>query len=276
MKHKKMWWIVGFVCLLIVCLLACDTRMKVVHYEAETEKIQNPVRIALITDFHSCDYGENQNVLMEALHEQKPDVVLLGGDIFEDKRAHTDAEELLSVLSKQYPCYYVTGNHEYWSEEIETILGFFQKYHVTVLAGDCVTVDVRGQKFNLCGVDDPDAEVYTDAKKGFCEQLKTASESADPALFTVLLAHRPERIGTYREYGFDLVLSGHAHGGQWRLPGVINGVYAPHQGVFPKYAGGSYEFDNGTRMIVSRGLARETTIIPRIFNRPELVIIDLK
>lgn len=96
----------------------------------------------------------------------------------------------------------------------------------------------------------------------------------DNGLYTILLAHRPEWIDLYGTYDFDLVLSGHAHGGQWRLPGLINGVFAPDQGMLPKYAGGKYGV-NGTTMIVSRGLARESTSVPRIFNRPELVVVDL-
>ncbi|MBQ4118259.1 MAG: metallophosphoesterase, partial [Oscillospiraceae bacterium] len=92
--------------------------------------------------------------------------------------------------------------------------------------------------------------------------------------FNVLLVHRPEYIEQYAKLGFDLVLCGHAHGGQWRIPGVLNGIYAPGQGVFPKYAGGIYEV-NGTTLVVSRGLAKESTPIPRVFNRPELVIIDI-
>ena len=89
------------------------------------------------------------------------------------------------------------------------------------------------------------------------------------------MSSQPELFDIYTKYGFDLVLCGHAHGGQWRIPFILNGVYAPNQGIFPQYAGGRYEKD-GTVMIVSRGLARETTYVPRIFNRPELVIIDLK
>ena len=102
-----------------------------------------------------------------------------------------------------------------------------------------------------------------------------AAHRAEPGLYTILLAHRPEELELYASLGFDLVLTGHAHGGQWRIPGVLNGLYAPDQGLFPRYAGGRYELD-GTVMIVSRGLARESTRVPRFYNRPELVMIELK
>ena len=94
-------------------------------------------------------------------------------------------------------------------------------------------------------------------------------------MFTLLLAHRPEFFDVYTQYDFDLVLSGHAHGGQWRIPGLINGLFSPNQGWFPKYAGGRYGED-GTIMIVSRGLANNVGAIPRIFNPPELVVVEIK
>ena len=104
--------------------------------------------------------------------------------------------------------------------------------------------------------------------------MEKAEKAADQEHFTVLLSHRPELAEMYQKYKFDLVLSGHAHGGQWRIPGILNGLFAPNQGILPRYAGGRYDFE-GQTLIVSRGLARESTLAPRIFNRPELVIIEL-
>ena len=167
----------------------------------------------------------------------------------------------------------MTGNHEYWSHDFGSILQLFRSYGIIILNGSYNTVEINGQRLNICGITDPDAAIYTDTANTQT-QLEALKHAHDNGLYTILLAHRPEKIETYLSYGFDLVLSGHAHGGQWRLPGLINGLYAPHQGFFPKYAGGEYRFDN-TIMIVSRGLARESTRVPRIFNRPELVIIDL-
>ena len=118
-------------------------------------------------------------------------------------------------------------------------------------------------------MDDPAA-----GEAAWRNQLERAAAQADPDFFTILLTHRPERVEAYQGRGFDLILAGHAHGGQWRLPGVVNGLLAPDQGLFPAYAGGRYELE-GSTLIVSRGLARESTRVPRIFNRPELVIIDV-
>ena len=260
--------------LVIIALFAFNTKMKIQHYSLESEKLTAPVRIVLITDLHSCSYGKGQRELIDAIHAQKPDIILLGGDICDDKLPHRNTELVLRAIADKYPCYYVTGNHEYWSREIEKILKIFESYNVPVLEGSFDTIDVRGQKLNICGISDPDILKYTDKNYSITEQLKVAAVASENGNYTILLAHRPELIDSYLNYDFDLILAGHAHGGQWRLPGIINGLFAPNQGFFPRYAGGKYRFED-SYMIVSRGLARESTRIPRIFNRPELVVIDL-
>lgn len=270
--NKKIYIIAGII---LVLIFACDMRLKTVIYTIETDRLVGPIRLVLITDLHSCYYGKEQNSLIRAVEEQNPDVVLLGGDIFDDNFSYANAETTIKYLTEKYPCYYVTGNHEYWSEDISAILDIVDSYGITILEGDCDTIEIRGQKINICGIDDPDVTSYTKNAKSMSDQLIEAQEQAEPDCYTILLSHRPEYAETYMRYNFDLVLSGHAHGGQWRIPRILNGLYAPNQGLFPKYAGGLYEFEQGT-MIVSRGLARESTLAPRIFNRPELVVVDLK
>lgn len=273
-KRKRIFTLILF-CILLLLLSAFDTRLKIRYYTVRTEKIGESVRIILVTDLHSCKYGREEEKLIAAIEEQKPDMVLLGGDICDDKLPNDNTEALLKGIANSYPCYYVTGNHEYWSNRIDKILDLFQSYGVTVLSGTSDIIKIRSQSLNICGISDPDIIRYTDSPIGAREQLQTLEHVPDNSLYTILLAHRPEWIDTYAEYDFDLVLSGHAHGGQWRLPGIINGIFAPDQGMFPKYAGGRYISGDMT-MIVSRGLARESTPIPRIFNRPELVVVDLE
>lgn len=273
-KRKRIFTLILF-CILLLFLFAFDTRLKIRYYTVRTEKMGESVRIVLVTDLHSCKYGREEEKLIAAIEEQKPDMVLLGGDICDDKIPNDNTEALLKGIADSYPCYYVTGNHEYWSNRIDKILDLFQSYGVTVLSGTSDIIKIRSQSLNICGISDPDIIRYTDSPIGAREQLQALEHVPDNGLYTILLAHRPEWIDTYAEYDFDLVLSGHAHGGQWRLPGIINGVFAPDQGMFPKYAGGRYISGDMT-MIVSRGLARESTPIPRIFNRPELVVVDLE
>lgn len=282
-SKKTFFCIVACITISVAAILfICDSRLKTVYYTIESDKLSAPVRIALITDLHSCRYGKNQKNLIEAVQKENPDIVLLGGDIFDDNGSYDNAELTVKQLAEQYPCYYVTGNHEYWGYDVGNILDIVKDCGVTILSGECATITINGQMLNICGVDDPDAEVYLAEGEPVEWQLKRAEEAATEVemavgeeIFTVLLSHRPELFETYQNYDFDLVLSGHAHGGQWRIPGVLNGLYAPHQGLFPKYAGGRYDYDGGI-MIVSRGLARESTKVPRIFNRPELVIIEGK
>ncbi len=274
-KFNKKIFIVIIV-LLITVLLLCmfDVRLKTVHYKVLTKKISSPIKIALITDLHSCKYGNSQKQLISAVEKENPDIILLGGDIFDDKITDENAEIFIKNISSKYPCYYVTGNHEYWSNRIDEMLEKLKSYNVKTLDGKTETIRIGNQEVSLSGIDDPDAENYTDKGEVFYSQLEEVKKNKNSDLFTVLLAHRPSYIESYLEYNFDLVLSGHAHGGQWRIPFLLNGLVAPDEGWFPKYAGGQYIFDNG-QMIVSRGLARESTRVPRIFNRPELVIVEI-
>ncbi len=273
-KYKRIFLCV---CVLLIVFLVFGlyNALKVVTYTIETEKIANPVKIALVTDLHSCKHGENQEDLIDAINEANPDVVLLGGDIYDDVLPNENTSIVLGAISEKYPCYYVTGNHEYWSDDIETFLELVESFGITVLDGSYETIEVNGQSVNICGITDPDVLRYTEGHDDIRQQLDNLADVNDNGNYTILLAHRPELIDTYREYDFDLVLSGHAHGGQWRIPGLINGVLAPNQGWFPKYAGGLYEFKD-MDFIVSRGLSRESTRVPRFFNRPELVLIELE
>ena len=208
------------------------------------------------------------------MNKEKPDIILLGGDIFDDIIPDTNTKVFLKAVAPKYPCYYVTGNHEYWSRRSDEMISWLKSNNISVLDGENVTVEIGIQKLNLSGINDPDKERFTGKSGDFYSELKEIQREKDDNLFSILLAHRPSYIESYLKYDFDLVLCGHAHGGQWRLPPFLNGVYAPDEGWLPKYAGGKYDFPNG-QMIVSRGLARESTRVPRIFNRPELVIVDV-
>ncbi len=252
------------VLLVLLLLLALDNRLVVRRYEIGTDKLTENIRIAVVSDLHSCAYGENQRELLDAVAAQAPDLVLLPGDIVDDVLPEDNAWTVLEALAEKWPCCYVTGNHEWWSGESERICQDIEALGIHVLRGECVDIAVKGQTLTVYGIDDPDSGE---------DQLPALSPAAEEG-YTILLAHRPERIGAYRQYPFDLVVSGHAHGGQWRIPGLLNGLYAPNQGLFPQYAGGCYDED-GMAFVVSRGLARESTRIPRLFNPPELVVVDL-
>lgn len=277
-KKRKIWIVCTIAALLLAVLpLALDSRLLIRTYTLETEKISSPVRIALVTDLHSCRYGEGQVELLDAIHTQKPDVILLGGDIFDDEIDDTHTEIFLSGIAGKYPIFYVTGNHEWWSgaEAFGAKMAILEKYGIPVLSQESVTLNIREEMLTICGVDDPESHLLDSAALHYDARLDQVLTEAAEEQYTILLAHRPEYFPSYSARDFDLTLCGHAHGGQWRIPYVLNGLIAPNQGLFPQYAGGLYE-KNGTTMIVSRGLARETTWVPRIFNRPELVIVEIQ
>ena len=270
-KKNKFTLAAACAALAVTTVVALNDTLTIRRYEVHSEKLREPVRLILLTDLHSCAYGRGQRELLDAVDAQNPDLVLLGGDIVDDdpNLDEENAWTVVEALAGRYPTFYVTGNHEFWSGRAEEIKRRMETCGVTVLAGDCETVIFQGQPLNLCGVDDP--AVGEEAWEG---QLNQASEEADTAYFTILLTHRPERAARYEGRGFDLILAGHAHGGQWRIPGILNGLLAPNQGFFPQYAGGEYDREDYT-LIVSRGLARESTRVPRLFNPPELLIVEL-
>lgn len=260
-------------------LFAIDSRLKTVFYEVENEHINEKVRIAFISDLHSCRYGgSEQSDLIEAVRAQKPNLVLIGGDVFDDRLKPEPTFTALKALAKEYPCYFAIGNHDVGREDREELFKKLESFGVVILRNEVKNLEINGQKINLCGADDPGIkeEIETCGLNFMpmaLEDIKLLKKEAGEG-FEILLFHRPENFEDYAKIGFDLVLCGHAHGGQWRIPGILNGLYAPNQGIFPEYAGGIYEKE-GTTMIVSRGLAKESNFVPRVFNRPELVIIDI-
>lgn len=269
--RKKHWWILPVLAILVILtLIALDERLILRTYTVVSPKLTAEVRLAVVTDFHSSDNADDVVAMVASC---APDAVLLVGDLFDDDTQNRPTERTLSLmrqLSAQYPCYYVSGNHEAWTGEMDALYQQTEEAGVKVLRMSSGVLTVRGQRIALCGIPDPYEMVFSGAPDTE-EQIRQALEDVDSADFTVLLAHRPELLAKYAQFPLDLVVSGHAHGGQVRIPGVLNGLYAPNQGWFPKLAGGAYTQD-GTTLIVSRGLAVRTRL-PRIFNRPEVVLV---
>lgn len=269
--RKKHWWILPALAILVaLALIALDERLILRTYTVVSPKLTAEVRLAVVTDFHSSD---NADDVVAMVASSAPDAVLMVGDLFDDDTQNRPTERTLSLmrqLSALYPCYYVSGNHEAWTGEMDALYQQTEEAGVKVLRMSSGVLTVRGQRIALCGIPDPYEMVFSGAPDTE-EQIRQALEDVDSADFTVLLAHRPELLAKYAQFPLDLVVSGHAHGGQVRIPGVLNGLYAPNQGWFPKMAGGAYTQD-GTTLIVSRGLAVRTRL-PRIFNRPEVVLV---
>ena len=230
-------------------------------------------RIAQVSDLHNAELGKDNNKLIEKLNECEPDIIVLTGDLIDSN--HTNLEVALSFAQqavKIAPCYFVTGNHEAWVgsqyEELKTSL---ENAGVTVLQDEAIELNYGDECIQLIGLNDPDFSERDSFLSESILETKLSQVNISNG-FTILLSHRPEYFNVYQNKNIDLVLSGHAHGGQFRLP-FLGGVIAPNQGFFPKYDAGIYT-ENGTTMIVSRGIGN--SIIPvRINNRPEIVIIEL-
>ena len=235
-------------------------------------KIGSPVRFALVTDLHSCYYGKDQSQLIRIIDKEKPDAILLSGDIFDDRLGQKNARIFIEGVADRYPCFYVTGNHEFWSKKEDEMKEFLASKGVTVLEENARNISINGNDIDICGVDDPTYMTESEWE----ERLDGADKESNSENYRILLSHRPEKVEAYKKYDFDLILCGHAHGGQWRIPFTKRGVAAPNQGLLPAYVDGLYDLDNGSEMIVSRGLARERMPYPRFFNHPEVVIIEME
>lgn len=288
--------------LAIVCLTSCAT-FKISKYVLDDNKYYNNqesyLRILQISDFHSNDFGEKEVLLIDKINNENPDLIVITGDLFEanfeQNKIFNNVEFLLEGIYKLCPIYFVTGNHEYAFESLEDIIKLLKKYNVNILDNETMLLEFIQGKIIISGVNDPyklqkeqiqklndGQEANYSYKEKYIEILQKVSAKKDELnkfnediLFTLLLAHRPEYIQDYLKFDYDLTLSGHAHGGQWRFPPFINGLYAPGQGLFPKYAGGKYNFENGKVFIVCRGLSYQQPKFPRIFNNPEIVVIDI-
>lgn len=230
--------------------------------------------IAHVSDLHNTSFGENNKKLLDRLKKMNPDLIAVTGDIVDSRRTDTDvAASFMKKALEIAPVYYVTGNHESRIDNSEGFLEDIRRLGVKLLENESVSIKRNNEEINLSGISDPafvSDYLFDDEASAVSRSLENLVKKSK---FNILLAHRPEFFSLYAKEGFDLVLSGHAHGGQFRLP-IIGGFIAPGQGIFPEYDSGLYE-KNGTQMIVSRGLGN--SIIPlRIFNRPEIITIVLR
>ncbi len=231
------------------------------------------LRIAQVSDLHNTQIGDDNEKLLAKLREAEPDIIVITGDLVSVYRMDIDAALRFAERAVEIaPCYYVTGNHEAGIVEYRDLRTGLKSAGVVVLENQRILLERNGESIALIGVNDPDfrEESFTVSPaaviSGELEKLKTEDH------YTILLSHRPELFDTYEAYGIDLVFTGHAHGGQFRLP-FIGGLYAPNQGLFPQYDSGLYTQGN-TNMLVSRGIGN--SILPfRFNNRPEIIVVEL-
>ena len=235
----------------------------------------NGFLIAQVSDLHNAVFGENNAELLQILSECKPNIIVVTGDLVDAE--HTDIDVALDFAKEAAQIagtYYVTGNHEGSLSQYDELKTGLESMGVVVLEDASMQLEYSGEKVTLIGLSDPSFTLKGNMLGEVPAMVDTKLRGliGDKDDYTILLSHRPELFETYVNCGVDLVLSGHAHGGQFRLP-FIGGLVAPNQGLFPKYDAGLYT-KGDTNMIVCRGLGN--SIIPiRFNNRPEIVLLEL-
>ncbi len=231
-------------------------------------------RVAHVSDLHNAEFGEDNSKLIKMLKDANPDIIAITGDVIDSRRTDIDISlEFIKEAQKIAPCYYVSGNHEARISEYGILKEKMIKAGVTVLENQTSVITRSNSDIKIIGINDPSFNsdyLLGDEESVIESQLKKVAQHEDD--FTVLLSHRPEYFELYADCEIDLVLSGHAHGGQFVLP-FLGGLVAPGQGFFPEYDSGLY-LEGDTKMIVSRGIGN--SIIPiRVNNRPEVILIEL-
>ncbi len=278
MVKKKYLKVILVILLLVLVLWTIwgNVTVGITRYSITSDQLPDPFdgfKIAVVSDLHNALFGSDNSQITKKIEEAHPDIIAITGDLVDSDR--TDLETAIALVHKLMqiaPCYYITGNHEAWiGERFSVLEEMLVAENVRILHDEVILLEKGGQTVQLAGLDDPDfTERDTAVQQSVIKtKLNLMNLSGE---YCILLSHRPELFEVYVEEGIDLVMSGHAHGGQFRLP-FTGGIIAPGQGLFPKYDAGKYTRAN-TTMIVSRGIGN--SIIPvRFNNRPEIVLVEL-
>ena len=253
-----------------------NTKLQISNYSVIDNDIPadfDNYKIVQVSDFHNTKSKTLTCDLIEAIKEQRPDIIVLTGDLIDSNKTDVEAAiNFIKSINNVAPIYYVSGNHEANISSYTQIKEQLAENRVVILDNKTEVLKINKSEINLIGIDDP--EMADENMVSDSEIVKSELDRAkyNENKYSILLSHRPELFDTYVNKGLNLILTGHAHGGQIRVP-FIGGIIAPNQGFFPKYTNGMFA-EGKTMMIVSRGIGN--SILPfRINNRPELVIITL-
>lgn len=268
----------GVLGMLCIYLYNQNTNLKETVYDITTDKVKG-YKVAQISDFHNTNSVKLKRKIIESLKNTKPNIIVITGDLIDSRRTNiAGAKEFLESITAITKTYYVLGNHESRKENIQELIKIFESTGVIVLRNETVKLK---DNLELIGLEDINFSIPENEQENLSnpqaileQTLKQNLESITPEknTYKILITHRPEYISTYSECNIDLALTGHAHGGQVRLP-FIGGIIAPGQGIFPKYTKGIHT-KNNTTMIVSRGIGNSKFPL-RFNNRPEIIFVNI-
>ncbi|AOY74985.1 metallophosphoesterase [Clostridium formicaceticum] len=278
-KGRKFFLILFFITIgFIVFCLWQNNAVVITKHRYEDAKLPRNFEdyvIVQVSDLHNKDYHGR---LSKKIKEINPNIIVITGDLIDRRNTSIDiAVKFVKQINMIAPIYYVSGNHEELSGKYDLLKRELEKLNVQIVDNAFVALIENGDKIGLMGIADPAIlqregnYLWADSSNYIKNSLKELFKDVDTN-FNILLSHRPEHFDIYRDMNVDLIFSGHAHGGQIRIP-FIGGLIAPHQGLFPKYTNGMYN-KGASSMVVSRGLGN--SVFPlRVFNRPELVVVTL-
>ncbi|MBS4205324.1 metallophosphoesterase [Lederbergia citrea] len=274
---RKILKLILFIAVIYIFLFLNNNWLQTTTYEIKSDRIPKAfdgLTIVQLSDLHDATFGEKQSRLVEKVKKLKPDLVFVTGDLIDSNRYDLDNSlDLVEQLVTFTSVYYVTGNHEVAVNQVSEITEALKSLGVHVLANETELLKQDGETIAIAGIEDPLMRAIEDPIVVVGESLDAAMSKIPEQTYTLLLSHRPEVFNVYVENEVDVVFTGHAHGGQVRIPG-IGGLIAPGQGWFPSYTAGDHK-RGITNMIVNRGLGN--SLVPyRIFNRPEIVVVTLK
>lgn len=230
------------------------------------------LRIVQLSDLHGKQFGPESQRLLEAVADLEPDLIAVTGDLIDRSEQLSMVPALARGLAAIAPTFYVTGNHEWAVRRVVELKGLLADCGVTVLSGDYTLLKREGAILAVAGIDDPNGPGGLAAGRA----LKQRIQKEQGEIYTLLLSHR-DMVDTYAQWGYELTLCGHGHGGIWRIPVLNQGLFSTSGTWFPRYDGGAYELEGGGVCVVSRGLGNNTTPLYtfRLFNRPDLPLIIL-
>lgn len=250
---------------IIIFILYNNKNIGVKKYCIKDSKIKKGIVIVQISDFHNTKFRKNK--LVKLIKENKPDLIVITGDFIDSHHTNINtAINCIKDISSIAPLYFIRGNHEILAKKsYEKLAKSMKELGVHILINNVEEVEIKNENITIIGIDSID---YDSVSK------KLDNLSYNSNNYTILLSHRPDLFKAYNNRKINLVFTGHAHGGQFRIP-FIGGVFAPNQGIFPKYTSGIFEGNDGTKMIVSRGLGNSSFPF-RLNNNPELIVVNLE